>query len=169
MNITAASSAEACVRASETASSADSTTAGDDTPRGYSSSTSSASSEVPDQQVGFWHHGVWHARPRNPQEEGSREWKGNNSVCKTGYKDRGNPPGCRTTSATYHRMVDRVGDFIEYGYKHRFHDPHARLTRTPWLQCAGRRLQADPPKRAAELAVVSDSSFDVSWWTHVAL
>ena len=103
------------------------------------------------------------------EEEGSREWKGNNSVCKTGYKDRGNPPGCRTTSATYHRMVDPVGDFIEYGYKHRFHDPHARLTRTPWLQCAGRRLQADPPKRAAELAVVSGSSFDVSWWTHVAL
>ena len=45
-----------------------STTAGEDTVGGYSSATSSASSEGTDQQVGFWRHGVWQPRSRTPEE-----------------------------------------------------------------------------------------------------
>ena len=45
-----------------------STTAGEDTVGGYSSATSSASSEGTGPQVGFWRHGVWQPRSRTPEE-----------------------------------------------------------------------------------------------------
>ena len=68
VDINMANNVQACEPANDSKGQTNSTTAGDEPFGGYSSSTSSASSDVSSAAVGFWRHGIWHPRPRDAQE-----------------------------------------------------------------------------------------------------